>query len=179
MSIDMDLLLKIWAVLGPLIAGGASAVWSRRNQIQDREYLENREKIAHENAISEQEKAHKLSLLAENSAELKTAIANFMASANEYVTRQSECLTSPTSEAKLSVRDAFEKFNYNCQIVTLLANEKTANLVTEVWNASLAAPKSYNKPMDEEHLAKLEQFKNAKLSFSQAAREEINGRVNA
>ncbi|WP_352340167.1 hypothetical protein, partial [Psychrobacter sp. 16-MNA-CIBAN-0192] len=80
-----------------LLAGAVSAIWSRRNQVQDRNYQntlqsKKEEKQAEENKRIRSEDARRM-----KHAELKDACIEFMASSHEYVRKQSEFCTQPSS----------------------------------------------------------------------------------
>ena len=179
MTIDGDALLKIWAVIGPLLAAGASAVWSRRNQVQDRSYESTREIEQRTHTTSERVVEHRRALQAENYKELKTALANFMVSANDFISRQCEWLTTPNADTKAASLAAIEKFNYHCQLVTLLGQPATADLAIEVWNTAFTAAKSYDAPMDATHQKAVDAYRSVKLKFLTHARDELASRKEA
>jgi hypothetical protein len=86
---NLDTFLKVWAVLGPLIAAAASAMWARNIQIGDRKHERNREQeiFKHEETRKKQEHEHGIRLQKYN--EVKSGLADFMASTHEFVRRQS------------------------------------------------------------------------------------------
>ena len=179
MTIDWDALLKVRAVIGPLLAAGASAVWSRRNQTQDRTYESTREVEQRTHATSERELQHRHALRTDNYKELKAALANFMVSTNDFMSRQCEWITTPNSDTKAGSLAAIEKFNHHFQLVMLLGEPSTADLAAEVWNTAFAAARSYNMPMDAAQQKLVGAYKSAKLKFTSKARDELASRKEA
>lgn len=170
MTMDLDTFIKVWAVLGPLLAAAASAVWSRRIQLNDRENEHSREleRMVHADAAKRVDYAR--SVQHERHNELKQALADFMASSHEYVRKQSEYWTDPVPDKHKAASHANDKFIYSCQIVTLLGNAELTESATTLWNATIALPKSYNTPMDKAYEEKLAVCRAARSSFNEQAR---------
>ena len=181
----LSTLLKVWAVLGPLLAGAASAVWSRRNRLQDREYenslkIENRD---HEHSLelellarsdTTKNTEHLRTLQAEKYNEIKCAIADFMGSSSEYVRKQSDYWTDQTPDKHQAASQANDKFVYSCQLVILLGDELLAEAAIALSNAALAIPKSYNTPITSEYEQKLVMYRNARTEFTNQARKYLS-----
>jgi len=166
----MDTYLKIWAVIGPLLAAGISALWSRTTQIKDRDFniKQEIEKEKRQESLKWQEKNE--ALRKEKYDEIKMGLASFMTSSHEYVRKQSEYITDPSQEKHKAASEANDKFVYSCQIVILLGGDDLANSATQFWNATLAIPKSYNIPIDTEYEGKLKVYKEARMLFNKQAR---------
>jgi hypothetical protein len=157
-TIDWNAFFRIWAVVGPLLAAGASALWARRNQVQDRNYETSRDSVRFERDIQSKEAEHEMQLRTESYKEIKGALANFMASTNDYVTKAGINLTTPTVENAQASVAAQEKWNYNCQLVMLLGDQELSDLAVHVWNIGLSVPRSYKLPADDEHTKKLIEY---------------------
>jgi tRNA nucleotidyltransferase/poly(A) polymerase len=167
---NLDTLLKIWAVLGPLLAAAASAIWLRYVQTADREFEHSGEQ---ERAVRERERRyeeHNRQLRVQKYNEVKAGLADFMASSHEYVRKQSEYITTPLPERHQSASSANDKFVYSFQIVTLLGNSAIASNALDLWNATLVVPKSYNLPIDAQYEEKLRVYRNVRAVFNDAAR---------
>ena len=171
---NMDSYLKIWAVVGPLLAAGISALWSRMTQVKDRDFNVNQEleKGKRQELLNQQEKNQ--ALRKEKYDEIKMGLASFMTSSHEYARKQSEYITDPSQEKHKAASEANDKFIYSCQIVILLGDDNLANSATQFWNATLAIPKAYNIPIDTEYERKLKVYKEARMLFNQQARNYLN-----
>jgi hypothetical protein len=167
---DWDTFIKVWAVLGPLLAAAASAVWARRIQLKDREHEHSRELERLERADTAKQVDYARSVQHERHNELKQSLADFMASSHEYVRKQSEYWTDPVPEKHKAASLANDKFINSCQIVTLLGDAELAESATTLWNATIALPKSYNTPIDKAYEEKLAVCRAARASFNEQAR---------
>lgn len=167
---NWDTFIKVWAVLGPLLAAAASAVWARRIQLNDREHEHSRENERLDRADAASRVDYARSVQRERHNELKKALADFMASSHEYVRKQSEYWTDPVPDKHRAASLANDKFIYSCQIVTLLGDVELADSATTLWNATIALPKSYNTPMDKAYEEKLAVCRAARASFNERAR---------
>lgn len=81
--------LEVWAVVGPVLVGGATNWWNRRNQLNDREWDRMREAErlawqAEQDKVAREE-AHALRGRSENYEELKTAIAKYQVAVYKYI----------------------------------------------------------------------------------------------
>jgi hypothetical protein len=169
-SSGFDNFLKVWAVLGPLLAAAASALWSRYTRIKDRDFelkqeldREKRQLILKDQEQSEAQRKEKYN-------EVKAVLADFMASSHEYVRKQSEYLSNPTAELHQAASTANDKFIFSGQVVTLLGNDVLANSVIQLWNATLTMPKSYNVKVDADYEEKLRVYKEMRAIFNEQAR---------
>lgn len=169
----MDTFLKIWAVLGPLLAAAASAVWSRHVQVRDRDHEHTREVERLDRADAAKDRDHARAVRLEKFREVKNALAEFMASSHEYVRKQSEYWTDQTNEKHQAASKANDKFIYSCQVVTLLGNEDLAEVAGSLWNATIAMPKSYNVPSDTQYEERLAAYRKARSVFNDSARKYL------
>ena len=171
---NVDTYLKIWAVVGPLLAAGASALWARMTQVKDRDFNVQQEldKEKRQELLKRQEKHE--TLRKEKYDEIKVGLASFMTSSHEYVRKQSLYVTDPSPEKLKAASEANDKFIYSCQIVILLGDDKLANSAVQFWNATLAIPKSYSIAIDDEYESKLKVYREARMLFNQQARNYLN-----
>lgn len=167
---DWDTFIKVWAVLGPLLAAAASAVWARRIQLKDREHEHSRENERLDRTDAANRVDYTRSVQRERHNELKKALVDFMASSHEYVLKKSEYWTDPALDKHKAAALANDKFIQSCQVVTLLGDVELAESATTVWNATIALPKSYNTPMDQAYEGKLAVCRAARASFNERAR---------
>lgn len=167
---EINTVLQIWAVVGPLIAAAASAIWSRHNQIQDREY-ENDKDIRKEelekekyalDEIRERNKSHY--------EEVKQGLIEFMSSSHEYVSKRSDYLTNATQEDKIIAGEAYDKFIRSQQVVILLGDNNLANKSIAFWNATVSIPRSNSLSMDDTFKEKLETYRAARQEFTESAK---------
>ena len=165
-----DTFLTGWAIAGPLLAAIASALWSRHIQIGDREFERTRDRERGERERLLRREKHDDTVRKEKYNEVKAGLADFMASSNEYVRKQSDYLTNPLPERHKAASNANDKFTYSCQIVTLLGTDVIAGAAINLWNATLQIPKSYSvvKPLDYDD--KLREYRNARAVFNELAR---------
>ncbi|HVS25944.1 MAG TPA: hypothetical protein VHE58_01335 [Burkholderiales bacterium] len=171
---NWDTLLKVWAVLGPLIAAAAIAFWSRHTQVKDRDYEHSRESERLNRADTAKKQDHNRALRVERYNEIKGALADLMASSHEYVRKQSEYITKLTPDMHQAASQANDKFVYSCQLVTLLGDEPLTNAAVALWNATLEMPKSYNIPIDQAYEQKLVVYRDARAEFNDLARKYLN-----
>jgi hypothetical protein len=171
----LDIFLKIWVVMGPLLATAVTAVWSRHTQTGDRkfEFERAKEHEARERDKSSQEHERQIRLQKYN--EVKAAIADFMASSHEYVRKQSECLSNYLiPERYQAATAANDKFTYSCQVVILLGSNDVASEAIKLSNATVQIPKAYNDPVTPAYERKLEEYRSARAAFTDAARKYLS-----
>lgn len=171
---NWDTFFRVWAVIGPLLAGVASALWVRHVQVSDRKHEQSRELARLNRADAAKMRDHQLSQQLENYQALKAALANFMASSHEYVRKQSDYFTDPTPEKHQAGSQANDKFLYSGQLVSLLGNESLANAATNLWNTTLAMPKSYKTPIDADYQLKTVAYRAARAEFDEIARKYLH-----
>lgn len=170
---NLDAFLKIWAVIGPLIAAVASTMWSRHIQTSDREFelVRDKDREVKERYARDQEYERQIRM--QKHDEVKVALADFMASSHEYVRKQSEYLTNPLLDRHQSATAANDKFVYSHQIVTLLGNDALVGKALEFWNATLTIPKSYNTPLTDDYEEKLRVYRSSRAEFNDVARSYL------
>jgi len=170
---SLDTLIKVWAVLGPLIAATVSTMWSRHIQNSDRQFDLEREKEREAKERDKREQEYERQLRLKKYEELKAALADCMSSSYEYVKKQSEYITNPLPERHQTATAANDKFVYSSQLVTLLGNDELAGKVIEFWNATIAIPKSYNIQIDRNYEEKLCVYRRCRAEFNEAARSYL------
>lgn len=166
-----DIFLKVWAIVGPLIAAVASALWSRYIQNGDRNWEHTRDKVRQDREREARIQEHNNTIRKEKYAEVKSGLADFLTSSNEYVRKMSDYMTNPLPERHQAATAANDKFAYSCQIVKLLGNDQISNAATAFWNATFAIPISYSAPQPQDYEEKLHVFRNAQSAFTELARE--------
>lgn len=168
-----DYVLRVWAVAGPLLAGAVSAIWSRRNQVQDRDYQNILQSDREEKQAEESKRIRAEESRRKKYDELKDACIEFMTSSYEYVRKQSEYLTEKTSEIHDHAREANDRFINGNQKVILLGNEELSRVSITFWNTTIAIPKSYKIPINEEYTTNLDAYKSARTKFNSAAKCQL------
>ena len=169
-----DHALRVWAVAGPLLAGAISAVWSRRNQVQDREYQNNLQEKK-ENRLAEESKRVRIEEeKRKQHSELRDACIEFMASSHEYVRKQSEYLTRLTPELHDYAREANDRFINSNQKLILLGNAELSQASISFWNATIAVPKPYNTAVSDEYQEKLTTYQSTRTAFNEAAKLQLS-----
>lgn len=170
---NWDTFFRVWAVLGPLLAAAASAVWSRRVQVQDREHEHSRDVERLDRTDAAKKVDHLRTVRLEKYNETKGAIADFMASSHEYVRKQSDYMTDPIPNKHQSASLANDKFVYSCQLVMLLGDEQLSGSATALWNATITIPKSYSTPIDQSYEQKLAIYRSVRVAFNEQARNYL------
>ena len=169
---DWGIALKIWAVVGPLIAGGASAIWSRRNQLQDREHDLEQQRIAREQSLQDRNSEYKRATIGSRKAELRTAIAQFVAAANDYISLcQTNSTVSRSVETKRLELEASARLNANYQTVTILGTDEISTLAKTVLNSAVDFPSKALGLAGEEQEKYRNTYLLAKRDLSSAARK--------
>lgn len=177
--LNLDTLLKVWAVLGPLVAAGVSAWWSRRNQVNDRDYGHSLEMERLDRADTARILDHQRAVRTERHNAIKESLADFMASSHEYVRKQSDWLANPIPEKHQAASQATDTFTYSSQGVILLGDEQLADKAVELWNATLKIPKSYKTPINEQYEQDLDAYKLARADFNTHARRYLDSLAQA
>ncbi|EGR4195834.1 hypothetical protein [Vibrio cholerae] len=168
-----DYILRIWAVAGPLLAAGVSAIWSRRNQVQDRIYQAAQE-AEKDRKLSEETKRIRAEEAKRNKyVQLQDACIEFMASSHEYVRKQSEYLTHLTPELQQYASEANDRFTNSNQKLILLGDAELTEASIAFWNATIAIPISYHIAIDEAYQAKLVTYQTSRTEFNQAAKGQL------
>ena len=143
---DADTVLKIWAVVGPLLTAALSAIWARRIQIQDREHQKFLQEQIRADEYRVKDMEFKLSTNHSQMSELRAAIASLLASSNSYVLASIDDNSSRRSHDSIrSLRESEERLNVQFQCVAILAPESLAALATELLNAAISIS-SLNAP---------------------------------
>jgi len=169
-----DYTLRVWAVLGPLIAGAASTLWARRNVVNDREYLDNKAIEKEKRVQLEQQFIRQEITKKERYQELKNACVEFMTSSHYYVRKQSEYLTNTNPELHDHAREANDQFTSSNQRLVLLGNEELSTEAIAFWNATIAIPKSYKTAIDDEYNKKLKEYQSSRTKFNTAAKNQLD-----
>lgn len=174
---DSESLLKLWAVLGPLLTAVVGALWARHLRVSDREHETAREeaRLNREEALKLRE--HRMLEHATLHSELRNAIAAFMAASHEFVRKTTDSLNNPTPESKLAATQANDKFTQSGQEVILLGNDDLESATIELWNAAIAIPKHYQLA-DDQYEEKLARYKTARTKFNAAAKAFLSEHAN-
>jgi hypothetical protein len=139
--VDWNLVLKIWAVLGPLIAAGISAVWARRIQVQDRAYEQSRYKQSRAESLEDRQLEFQRSTLHAHKAELRVAIAQFIAASDDFMLACIENKSSRhTAETQARESESIALMSANYQNVALLGTSNIAKAATQVLNFAADFP---------------------------------------
>lgn len=168
----MDTFLKVWAILGPLLAAAGAAIWTRAVQITDRKWNEQREARVRAEALQEKEGERARSDLRERHNELKHAIVEFLAATFDYVRKESEHISNTANQElhRLAI-DANSRLTSSCQLVVLMLDNDTGNLAIALSNATTSVIINYNvNPMPPEYEQKLAVYRQARNEFVAAAR---------
>ena len=140
-SVDWDVALKIWAVLGPLVAGAASAIWSRRNQIQDREYEKEQQASIRKNDLEDKALEFKRTLITSQKNELRLAITQFVNAANFYIeTCQAHHNRGKDEQTEKDQLAALDKLGSHYQVVNILGTDDIASLAKRILNLATSFP---------------------------------------
>ena len=169
---DWGIALKIWAVVGPLIAGGASAIWSRRNQLQDREHDSEQQRIAREQSLQDRNSEYRRSTIGSRKVELRTAIAQFVAAANDYISLcQTNSTPSRSGDTKRLELEASARLNANYQTVSILGTDEISKLAKVVLNSAVDFPSKALSLSGDEQEKYRDTYLLAKRDLSSAARK--------
>ena len=141
-TVDWYVVLKIWAVVGTLAAAAASAIWSRRVQIQDRTYERSRMTEARLDAIEDRESEFRRSTLHSHKMELRACLSNFVASSNEFaIACVAYARAEPTDKAALTIlSETRSSMNKAFQSVAILANDEIASSAMRLLNLAADTP---------------------------------------
>ena len=172
---NWDIFFRVWAVAGPLLAASASQIWSRRIQVQDRNYettCKNNEKKQEE----EKEKQNLINKISENKYnEIKASYIQFMSSTHQYVRKQAEYLTNPATlgrqEAATEANDLLIKSQ---QEIILLGTHEVSNAAIDFGNKCISVPKSYKTPITPDYETKLQEYKDSRAKFSLLAKQHLD-----
>jgi hypothetical protein len=135
---ELDILVKVWAVIAPVSAALLSAWWSRRNQLQDRAYETERELRLRQFSLQDRE-AERESVEREKRLDsIRLAYVKFIASSNEYALQAStdQILTEGVLSEK--ARESLMLMNESFHGLSILGGTKIHDAATDVLNLSLA-----------------------------------------
>jgi hypothetical protein len=168
---EADTFLKIWAVVGPLLAAAGSALWARHLQLQDRQRLDARENAA----IEREDRRKKDERIAQTRQQLhdeaRSVIAKFMSSSHLFVRKQTGYLNNLADDDRRKAADlANDDFSHLGQMVVLLADHELENATIDLWNASLALPRPASLAAGDEYTAVLESYRRTRAVFNQQAK---------
>jgi len=166
-----EILLGTWAVVGPLIAAAASAVWSRFTQVRDREFHLKSENERQLNEDKRESTLHLRTMRKEKYEETKSAIAELLGASHEYVRKQSMWLSNNSPESLKAASDSNDRFIYSSQNVILLVDDDLADTAISLWNATIAIPIPYNKPHPDNYDELISTYRKTRSKFISGARE--------
>ena len=172
---DFDTFLKVWAIVGPLLAAAVSAAWARHLQMNDRAHQDKKDEQRHERELlrakyQAQTERQKIAY-----DDLKSAISAFLASSHQYALKQSEALSYPTDKNKSDASEALDQFIAHAQIIFLLGDDSLENATTEFWNLASKVPRAYDKGGTEEYEKILDDYKNARIKLTQEGKRVLSG----
>ncbi len=78
-----DHFLRIWAVLGPMLAAGLAAWWNRKNEIENREFIQAREDEIEKRRVKQQNQDKTIELKKKEITEIKKSLLSFVSFAVE------------------------------------------------------------------------------------------------
>jgi hypothetical protein len=138
---DADIPLKIWAVLGPLLTAAISALWARRVQTQDREHERKIQEALRSKDLSDKAADFRRTTTHAQMAELRVAIAHFIAATNEFLMSATDNKSQRRTHETLRLEhEAAEKMNLQFQLVAILAPDSLAALASTVLNIASDFP---------------------------------------
>jgi hypothetical protein len=180
MAVDWDAALKIWGVVGPLAAGAASAIWSRRNQLRDRADEAHQREVARRNELEDRRLESERNLILAQRTELRTSIAQFVAAANEFLTVCSANRSGEGSEhTKKLELDASARMNSHFQNLQLICNDAVGKAASRVLNLATEFPTSAARWSDDEKADHKQRYFVAKKELTSAARELLGVKLEA
>lgn len=166
-EMEPDTLLKIWAVIGPLLAATASAVWSRRVQLADREYEDGRAQARLDREDRARQREIETTRSAHEYEEAKAAIGSFMAASHHFVARQTDLHNNILdAERKAVAIAANEKFVHHGQLVMLLADHELEVATIALWNSTLSLPRPHAKMETPESKAAVAEYRTLRAEFN-------------
>lgn len=156
---ELDTLIKVWAILGPVGTAVLSAWWSRRNQLADRKYDIERERENRQHSLNEQE-MQRLSLERERRRDLiRETYAKFVSTSSEYALRSHVDKFSDDGTFKPETQEVLRMMNESFNMLSILSCPDVHNAATDVLNLALAI----GRVVDHTELAETqESFKRAK-----------------
>jgi len=172
MTVNWDIVLKIWAVVGPLIAGGASAVWARRNQLQDRKYDVDQHKTTRDQLLQDRELDFKFQSIASRRTELRLALTQFVAASNDYITIcQNNATIHANADTKRLELETLARLNLNYLTVSIIGTADIALLAVDVLNIATDFPHRAPNFSEAELVECRDKYLYAKNRLSSSARK--------
>ena len=172
---NWDVFFRVWAIVGPLLAGGISQVWERRNKESDRMFKDEREKNKEEIALKMKEAETLTEKREQRVQEVKSCFLRFMSSSHEYVGKQSQHLTDLSKyDTRDKASDANDRFISSLQEVTLISPTVVEEAALTYFNATLKIPRPYNLPADDEYLANIATYQQTRATFNQLAKNLLS-----
>lgn len=193
----IDVMLRVWAIAGPLIVGGVSAWWSRKNTIEDRGHEEKRlaEDRAHhlemkrediKDASINKKIERRKEYLQERHAALQDAAVKLLASSHEFTRKQSLLLGAygfPQSylnrqqvidKATEAAAKAMDEMTHYSQMVILHGDADLSNMATEFWNSCLKVPADTKGMEADGYQDTLARYRNSRLALQSRIKEHLN-----
>ncbi len=100
-----DQFLRIWAIIGPMLAACVAAWWNRKNEIDNREFNQRRENDNEKRRIAQQNAEKIINLKKNETSELKKSILSFVSLAvdcqNAAITNGLKSITSLAATPKI------------------------------------------------------------------------------
>lgn len=200
----VDITLRVWAVVGPLIVGGIGAWWSRKNTIEDRDHedkklTEEREhqleirKAELEDAQRSRQIERRKERLKEKHHSLQEAAIKFLASSHEYVRKQTSLLNAykvplgmpnrqeQIDQATIISTQANDEMTHYSQVVILHGDPELSDSVATFWNAVLSIPRDREGVKTEDYQDVLSVYRSSRVdlqvkikSLLRSYEEELN-----
>jgi hypothetical protein len=168
-----EISIKVWAVLGPLLAAAASAIWLRRNQTIDREYQHSLELERLNRADTAKKLDHQRAVRVAAHDRAREAIAAMMTNSHIYVGKNMNYRMDPSPENDKILDVARERFAECCQLVSLLDDDVLAERAVNFLNGTVEFALAYAKPPDDNYERKFEAYQEERLLFTTEARRHL------
>lgn len=173
----MDTFLKIWAIAGPILVAGISAIWLRRTQLQDRAHELSQHQKARREALEDDLKAFHREISESDKNELRNLAGQFLYRAGEFVDCHIQlCLREPPQGITQKCDSSREEFNKISHQFALIAPEELSKATIHMQNC--AAEFLFAHKLDQEKINELgEKYKAAKASFMNEAKKLLASRL--
>ena len=177
---DADTALKIWAVIGPLLAAAISALWSRRVQTQDRQYEKDLQATVRSDEFRAREAEFRRSNTHAQMSELRVAMAHFVAATNAFLMAATDNKSQRRSPETLRLEhEAAETMNLQFQHVAILSPEPLARLAADLLNIAADFPAMTGPDLERKLQEATDNYARAKSILTKQARELLGLRAEA
>lgn len=132
----MDLFLKIWAIVGPLLTAVVSALWARHIQVRDREHQANLAASSRNAAIEDRNAQFAAERAKSYAAEAKAAFSGLLAVVHHYAMANDQ----KTSSNELALPEAAALLHERYSAAALVGNADTSAACYELCRAAARMP---------------------------------------